>query len=101
MEHKVHATSTGQEVIMHGRFTFADHENFRGVVQLLDDPSAKRFVFDLSGLEFVDSAGLGMLLIAREAAERKKLQLVLRGAQGQVRRMLDLGRFDALFTIQD
>lgn len=101
MEHKVHNTSTGQEIMLRGRFTFADHEGFRGVVHLMDEPGAKRIVFDLSGLEFVDSAGLGMFLIAREAAERKKLQLVLRGAQGQVKRMLDLGRFDALFTIQD
>lgn len=102
MEHKVQTTSTGQEIQLKGRFTFADHENFRNVVQTMEDPNAnKRIVFDLSGLEFVDSAGLGMFLIARETAERRKLQLVLRGAQGQVKRMLDLGRFDALFTIQD
>ena len=101
MEHRVNNTSTGQEVQLKGRFTFSDHENFRNVVQLMENGGTKRFIFDLSGLEFVDSAGLGMFLIAREAAERHKLQLVLRGAQGQVKRMLDLGRFDSLFTIQD
>jgi len=101
MEHRVHSTSTGQEIQLKGRFAFSDHENFRNVVQLMENDGTKRFIFDLSGLEFVDSAGLGMFLIAREVAERHKLQLVLRGAQGQVKRMLDLGRFDSLFTIQD
>lgn len=101
MEHKVVTTPTGQEIQLLGRFTFADHEGFRSVVQVLEAPETDRVVFDLSGLEFVDSAGLGMFLIAREAAERRKLQLVLKGAVGQVKRMLDLGRFDALFTIQD
>ncbi|MBF0093980.1 MAG: STAS domain-containing protein [Alphaproteobacteria bacterium] len=101
MEHKVQTTSAGREIQLTGRFTFADHEGFRSVVQILEEPDASRVVFDLSGLEFVDSAGLGMFLIAREAAERRKLQLVLKGAVGQVKRMLDLGRFDALFTIQD
>ncbi|KAF0112708.1 MAG: hypothetical protein FD149_2372 [Rhodospirillaceae bacterium] len=101
MEHRVNNTSTGQEIQLKGRFTFSDHENFRNVVQLMENGGTKRFIFDLSGLEFVDSTGLGMFLIAREAAERHKLQLVLRGAQGQVKRMLDLGRFDSLFMIQD
>jgi stage II sporulation protein AA (anti-sigma F factor antagonist) len=53
----------------------------------------QNYVLDLHGLEFIDSAGLGMFLIARETAEKKVLQLRLRRPQGQVQQMLQVTKF--------
>jgi anti-anti-sigma factor len=84
-----------------GRLTFSDYAVFREVVDIFNTSPVKRCLLDLSELEFIDSAGLGMLLIARDKVQGKNGHLVIRGASGQVRKMLDLGRFDTLFTLED
>ena len=85
-----------------GRFTFGDHTAFRDVLtnQVETITNGEQLTFDLSGVEFVDSAALGMLLLARETANRNAGGIVLRGATGQVQRMLDVSRFNLLFTIE-
>jgi HptB-dependent secretion and biofilm anti anti-sigma factor len=95
--------SGGETIVaLVGRFTFSAHATFRDVlvnhVEAMN--SGGRVTFDLAGVEFVDSAALGMLLLAREAARRRSGTIAIRGASGQVRRMLDVSRFEALFTIE-
>jgi anti-anti-sigma factor len=51
-------------------------------------------------LEFIDSAGLGMLLIIRDKLNAKNGSVLLRGSQGQVQKMLKLGNFETLFVIE-
>ena len=102
MDYNVRKTDSTTEVLLSGRLTFTDHEQFRSVMALFDEPvKGQKFVFDLSGLEFVDSSGLGMFLIARDTAERNDCQLVLRGAHNQVRRILDIAKFGTIFNIED
>ena len=50
---------------------------------------------------FIDSAGLGMLLLARDEGKRKNLDVCLRRPRGQVKRMLEVARFDTMFTIEE
>jgi anti-anti-sigma factor len=91
----------GITVALSGRFTFSDHTPFRDVlinqVELVG--RNEKVTFDLSAVDFVDSAALGMLLLAREAAQRQMGSIVLRGATGQVQRMLEVSRFGLLFTM--
>ncbi len=60
----------------------------------------KTAILDLSGLNWINSAGLGMLILARETAEKSDLKLVLRSPRGHVKSLLELGRFDKIFTIE-
>ena len=53
----------------------------------------------MAQVNFVDSAALGMLLLARDEAEKYRKQLVLRGAAGQVKKMFDMARFNMLFSL--
>ncbi|WP_255448576.1 STAS domain-containing protein [Telmatospirillum sp. J64-1] len=101
MEYSLHENGQVMEVAISGRLTFADHGSFREVVSRLSSCSGGEMVLDLSRVEFIDSAGLGMLLLAREGAENDRVKLTLRGAQGQVKRMLDVARFDSLFILED
>jgi anti-anti-sigma factor len=87
-------------VAFSGDLTFADHMAFREVADRLAATTDKTIVVELSNLDFIDSAGLGMLLIAREEASKKNRTLVLRGAKGQVSRMFDLTKFGTLFTVE-
>jgi len=86
-------------VFLSGEFTFTDHVAFREVADRLFETKDRSLVIDLSKLEFIDSAGLGMLLIAREEAGKANRNLSLRGPQGQVERMFSVTKFNTLFTI--
>jgi anti-anti-sigma factor len=88
-------------VEMTGRFTFGDHSSFRKLIEEVRGHEAATHVLDVAGVDFIDSAGLGMLLLARDEGEKTNTAVVIRGAQGQVKRMLEVARFDTLFTLED
>jgi anti-anti-sigma factor len=58
--------------------------------RLLAGENVRRLVFDLAGLTFVDSAGLGALLAIRDRAGDLGVEMVLENLSGPVRRILDL-----------
>ena len=101
MDYTIRTESQATVIALRGEFTFADHEAYRGVTDAFRAAANGHIVIDLSGLSFVDSAGLGMLLIARQVAEKVKSSLVLRGAREQVRHMLSVAKFDTIMTIED
>ncbi len=87
-------------VQMSGRFTFSDQEKFREVVNSVEEGNVNRCMLDLSGVEFIDSAGLGMLILLNDTAGEKNVGLTVRGAQGQVRKMLDIANFGSILTLE-
>jgi anti-anti-sigma factor len=87
-------------VAMSGDFTFTDHAAFLDVMNRLFRTQGVPIVIDLSKLAFIDSAGLGMLLIARDEAGKASRQLTLRAPQGQVKRMFAVTKFETLFAIE-
>lgn len=91
----------GEEIYIDlvGRLTFADYGSFKEITELFVEHNPKNCLLDLSNLEFIDSAGLGMLLIARDKMRMKNGDVTLKGAHGQVKKMLDLGHFDSLFKV--
>lgn len=88
------------EVKLHGRVTYSDHPSFRSVISMIKESAATKLVFDVADVEFIDSAGLGMLLMVRDTAAQKNAQVVLKGPKGQVQRIFASSKFDSLFTIQ-
>jgi anti-anti-sigma factor len=101
MDYRIRQTGGVTEIALSGQMTFVDHDKFRQVMTAFDGPSGHRMVFDLSDLEFVDSSGLGMFLIARDLAEKKRLGLSLRGVRNDVRRLMDLARFERVIPIAE
>jgi HptB-dependent secretion and biofilm anti anti-sigma factor len=83
-----------------GEFTFTDHQAFKSLMGRMFEGKASTVVIDLSKLEFIDSAGLGMLLLARDEAKKADRELVLRGPSGQVKRMFGVTKFDTLFAVE-
>lgn len=84
-----------------GRVTYADHPAFRDIVTRIRASHAPSVVLDLAAVEFIDSAGLGMLLMARDAAAERKAEVAIAGAQGQVRRVILSSKFDKMFQLRD
>ena len=93
----VHVT----EVALSGRMTFGDHDRFRELITAFEGPSGHQMVFDLSKVDFVDSSGLGMLLIARDVAESKQLNLTLKAPQKEVRQLMELAKFNRVIPITE
>jgi anti-anti-sigma factor len=83
-----------------GKFTFSDHQNFRQVIEATKMPNVNKVEIDLSGLEFVDSAALGMFLVARQEATKKNCELILINPAGHVKNMFQLSNFNTLFQIR-
>ncbi len=84
-----------------GRLTFNDQQAFRDLLTGMSQSGAKAWVLDLTRLEFIDSAGLGLLLLLRQAAAKEDAQASLRVApDGQVRKLMDAARFGQMFSIQ-
>lgn len=98
MDFQLQRTGDEDRICLAGRLTFAQHESFREVVTSLDG-LGRAVVLDLSGVEFVDSAGLGMLLVARDHVAGRGGRVTLRNANDQVGRMLALARFGDFFLI--
>jgi HptB-dependent secretion and biofilm anti anti-sigma factor len=87
-------------VSISGEFTFTDHTAFKAIAGRLFEKQGKPIVIDLAKLEFIDSAGLGMLLIVRDEADKAGRRLILRGPCGQVKRMFEVTKFDTFFTVE-
>ena len=84
---------------LHGRLTFAENSAFRQVVESLHQAGCDQVVFDLAQLDYIDSSGMGMLLVARDMAAARGGAVTLANADGQVARMLRLAKFSDFFTV--
>lgn len=84
---------------LHEQMTFCDHNQFRALLSEISEKKAETAVFDLSRLVSIDSAGLGMLMIALEESKKAGWRLSLRAPQGSVRKLLELACFDRLMPI--
>lgn len=84
-----------------GRFDFHCHKDFRAAYeQALESKQTSRIEVDFSGVDYLDSSALGMLLLLREKADAVGKQIALSGLHGTVKQVLDVANFGKLFTIK-
>ncbi len=95
-----YSTSIEQAVLtlrLTGRLTFNDHALARAMVGEIVAAGAAQVVIDVSALTFIDSPGVGMLLIAQEELRRVGARATLVGAQGMVQRVFRAVHIDKVF----
>lgn len=85
-------------VRIQGRWTFSEHATARTLIGELLALDGTDIVLDVSDLDYIDSAGIGMLLIAYEEMRRHGKSAALVGAQGRVQRVFQVARVDAVFA---
>lgn len=83
-----------------GNFGFDTHKEFRATYADLPPSTTRKFIIDLSGVSYMDSAALGMLLVLRERSGGESSNIKLKGATDSVQKILDISRFEQLFTIE-
>lgn len=100
MEFTVTQADEGPVIALRGNFTFQDHHGFRAVLDALTVRSGGRKILDLQQVHFLDSAALGMLLIAEDEVTRRSGALILRNPSSQITRLFELSAMDSLLKIE-
>ena len=84
-----------------GRLTGQDGDGVRDLIAAVKRCADRRCVLDLTGLEFIDSAGIGMLLVVNgEAVAADRLVAMVVG-EGQVRKVVTLTRIGMIIPLYD
>lgn len=68
---------------------------------ILCQPDVEALVFDLTNIEYVDSSGLGALLLAYRQMKEFGSSIALIGVQDVVRKMLAISQIEDLFEYYD
>lgn len=87
-------------VKLSGQFVFSDHAQFKEILNSAEEASVQHVTVNLAKVEFIDSAGLGMLLLLRDTCDKHKKRLTLKDPQGQVKKVFHISKFEHLFTIE-
>ncbi len=90
----------GKEIVFTGSFTFRDHDTFFEIISLIKNGNVEKIVFNLTDCDFIDSAALGMFVIAHDEASSKAVRLSIKGAQGKVKEVMYAARFDSLYIFE-
>lgn len=86
-------------VSMSGRFVFDCHRDFRSVMCRSLQEASTEVHFDLGGIDYVDSAALGMLQVLSDKARAAGKRVVLRNSQGNIRALLGIAGIDRLLPV--
>ncbi|MBL4835963.1 MAG: STAS domain-containing protein [Kordiimonadaceae bacterium] len=96
MDYRIENSGKDACVVFTGDITFSENVSFRQLLRDIEEIDIDKCVFDLTNVDMVDSAGLGMFLIAREQAETAGWRISVKGAQGHVASMLKLTKLSDL-----
>lgn len=86
-------------IVLQGRFDFNSHREFREAVERALKEAAPEIKVDLSGVDYLDSSALGMLLMLRDKAKGAGKSVVLASARGAVKQVIDIANFGKLFVL--
>jgi anti-anti-sigma factor len=65
----------------------------------MDNAEVRTLVVDLTGVDYLDSSALGMLLMVRDKASSANKAILLANAQSGVKQVLDIANFSKLFKM--
>jgi anti-anti-sigma factor len=96
------STSAGiAKIMLQGRFDFGAHRAFRSSYEVpLGAADVRELEIDMSGVEYLDSSALGMLLILKERAGATNKRVAITNCRGAVKQVLDIANFSKLFPIR-
>jgi len=99
MEYRIDSQGERAVIKIQGVLTFDDHEKFKGVVKSITGDDAKQIEINLTETKMIDSAGIGMLLLANDKAKKVGKSVQLSGVNGHVAKVVELSKVDQLIPI--
>ncbi len=79
--------------------TFDDHENFKSVVKEIEADTCSSVEINVYELTAIDSAGVGLLLLANDRAKKKNKVLTVTGLSGHVKKVAELFKLNQLVKV--
>lgn len=95
--------SEGQKVVdidITGHFDFSVQKEFRNAYQSNADPGLS-YRINLGGVEYMDSAALGMLMVLKKYADANAGEVILKSPKETIKKILLTSKFDKLFRIEE
>ena len=90
----------GCEVVsLTGRLDAMFVQDGRQQIMLIADQPGKAMIIDMSGVDFIDSSGLGFVVSVFKHVRQKNAELVLVGLTPQARSLFELTRMNQILTI--
>jgi anti-anti-sigma factor len=87
-------------VTVSGRLALGgETEKFNAAVNTLLQKAQKKFILDISGLDYVDSSGVGMLVSCLTNVKKAGGELRLVGANPRIKRILSMTGVDNLMPM--
>ena len=99
MSNAVNVHDDHVEVKLSGELTFSSYKEFQETMKSATDAGKGSCVIDLTELQSIDSAGIGMLLFANDETKQTNIDLTLPGPQGPVRTVLEHTKIDEVIPI--
>jgi len=75
--------------------------NLKAELLIICQPTLKGLILDISNVEYIDSSGLGALLLAHRQLKENDTVITLVGAQEVIRSMLNISQLTELFNLED
>jgi anti-anti-sigma factor len=93
-----HGNSTTMRLA--GHFDRDAHRDFnKARYPLLNAGNIDTLILDLSGVDYIDSSALGMLLMLNGDAEKSRIGVTLRGCRPTILQVLKIANFHKMFRI--
>jgi anti-sigma B factor antagonist len=89
----------GAVLRVHGEVDVYTSSGLREELYRLIDGGARRVTLDLSGMDFIDSSGLGVFVGALKRIREQSGELELRSPQPAARKVFDITGLTQVFTI--
>ncbi len=87
-------------VYLHGRFDVSLTEKVeKDILRLVDDDHTSDFIFNLRGVEYLSSSGIGLFVSVMVKLKKRGKKLVLCELNSSVKKIMDLVEMSSLFNI--
>lgn len=83
-----------------GKLMFEDRADFNALMGEMENIISSRFILDLDDLESIDSAGLGMIMIANDKIVDAGKKFSVINAKKQVRKVLEITDLGKIMHIE-
>ncbi len=99
MNYSFSPSPTHIKCVMKGEFTFNDHPTFRSMIDEAVKTGIAMVQLDLADVDYVDSAGLGMFLVANERASEEGWSFSITNPREKVKKMFQLAKLGTIVNI--
>ena len=88
-------------ITMTGRFDFEVHRDFKNAyMTLLDKPAVREIEIEMSKVNYLDSAAMGMLMLLHERAKDAHKPVALLNASKEASQVMEVANFSKILTLK-